>query len=391
MEILNHASNKSLVILDELGSGTDPDEGSALAIAILEHLKDNKTTTIATTHYSNLKSYALNTEFVENASVEFDVNTLSPTYRLLIGVPGKSNAFNISRKIGLSPHIIRKATNFLNEDSIKMEDILIKIDKDRQEIEKEKEKISITSENIQGRLSNLERKEKRLEENREKIIKEAKKEAQKIIKETQFEMDHILKKLRDTEQQSHLNFKETESLRKKMSDLSEKNTFQEALIRGNKENDALPVQEIIVGEQVYVESFHKNATIISIDKKKSQAVVQMDNMKINLPFKILSKKKIISDPAARNLGKIHQKKAATIKSELDIRGMDSEEAMENLNKYLDDAFLSNIPMVTIIHGVGTGVLRKMVDHLLRSLHYVKEFRLGTYGEGGQGITIVKFK
>lgn len=391
VNILNSVTNKSLVILDELGSGTDPDEGSALAIAVLEYLKENKVTTVATTHYSNLKGYALNTHFVENASVEFDINTLSPTYRLLIGVPGKSNAFNISRKIGLSNHIIDKATHFLNEDTIKMEDILIKIDKDRQEIEKEKEKINITSENIQGRLSNLERKEKRLEDSREKIIKEAKREAHKIIKEAQAETDSILKKLRSMEQKAYLNPKDTESLRKRLSNLSDQNNIGEALIRDVENSDALPMEEIIAGEQVYVESFQKSATIVSVDTKKSQAVVQLDNMKINLPFTSLSKKKDTNDNVVKNTGKIHQKKASTIKSELDIRGMDSEEALEKLNKYLDDAFLSNIPMVTIIHGVGTGVLRKTVDNLLKSLNYVKEFRLGTYGEGGQGITVVKFK
>lgn len=391
VEILRNATNKSLVILDELGSGTDPDEGSALAIAILEHLKSRKITTIATTHYSNLKAYALNTPFVENASVEFDIETLSPTYKLLIGIPGKSNAFNISKKIGLDRSIVDDASKFLNEDTIKMEDILIKIDKDRREIEKEKEKISLTSENIQGRLTNLERREKKLEDSKEKIIKEAKKEAQKIIKEAQSESDAILKKLRTMEKKAAFNSKEAEALQKDMSLLRDKSATKENLIRINETIDNLPPDQIVPGEQVFVDSFQRNATIVNVDYKKSQAVVQMDNLKINVPFSALSQKRITPTSVQKDIGKIHRKKALKIKSEVDVRGMDAEEALEVLTKYLDDAFLANMQMVTIIHGVGTGVLSKTVDNLLKTLNYVKEYRLGTYGEGGQGITIVKFK
>lgn len=393
VNILKETTNKSLVILDELGSGTDPDEGSALAIAILEHLKNHKVTTIATTHYSNLKSYALNTPFVENASVEFDIKTLSPTYRLLIGVPGKSNAFNISRKLGLQDSIIKTASQYLSEDTIKMEDILIKIDKDRQEIEAEKERINITSENVQARLSNLERKEKRLDENRDKVIKQANIEAQKIIRSAQAESDSILKKLRRIEKDSSkIDNKGAERLRVEMSALKNRHSIKEALVQASDSDNLISEDEIIAGKKVYVDSFQKNATVVSIDPKRQQAVVQIDNMKINVPFKALSKEKVTAPRQSReNIGTIHRRKASSIRSEIDIRGLDSEAAMEKLTKYLDDAFLSNIQTITIIHGLGTGVLKKTVEDLLKSLNYIKEYRPGNYGEGGQGITIVKFK
>lgn len=391
--ILKKSTNKSLVILDELGSGTDPDEGSALAISILEHLKKNKVTTIATTHYSNLKSYALNTEFVKNASVEFDIKTLSPTYRLLIGVPGKSNAFNISKKLGLEDSIIQEASKYLSEDSLQMEDILIKIDQDRQEIEKEKEKINITSENVQGRLTNLERKERRLDENREKIIKKAKLEAQQIIKMAQKESDQILKNLRNIEKNAaNLDRKQAEELRLEMSQLRDRHIVKESLIQTNPDSDHLKEEDIVIGAQVYVNSFQRNATIVSIDQRRKQVVVQMDNLKINIPFTALSEKKLSQKGVSKeNVGKIHRKKASSIKTEVDLRGLDSEEAQERLTKYLDDAFLSNLQTVSIIHGMGTGVLKNMVEDLLKSLSYIKSFRPGEYGEGGQGITIVKFK
>lgn len=393
VRILKKATKKSLLLLDELGSGTDPDEGSALAIAILEHLKEKKTVTIATTHYTDLKNYALNTPFVENASVEFDVETLSPTYRLLIGVPGKSNAFFISQKLGLDKEIIDSAKMHLNEDTIRMEDILLKIEKDRIYIEKEKETIQATGENVKGRLANLERKERQLEANRERIIKEAKKEAQILIRNAKEESEKIVSQLRHIEKKSaSLNHKEIEQLRNKMSKLGEEFSTNEELISIDKTLKPLSEENLSVGDTVYVSSFYKNASIVSIDSKKKQAVVQMDNMKINVPFAALQKPKEEKTEQKRSgAGKIYSSKSSQIKSEVDLRGLDSEQANEKLTKYLDDAYLSNIPVITIIHGIGTGVLKKGAESVLKELPYVKSYRPGSYGEGGPGVTIVTFR
>lgn len=394
VRILKKVSRHSLLLLDELGSGTDPDEGSALAISILEFLKEKKATTIATTHYSNLKNYALNTESVENASVEFDVETLGPTYRLLIGVPGKSNAFYISMKLGLSQEIIDKAKLHLSEDTIRMEEILLKIEKDRRAIELEKETIHLTSENIKGRLRNLERKERQLENNRERIIKEAKKEAQKIVKDAKLQSEEIVASLRKIEKKSHhLDNQEIERLRREMAGLDEHFGIHEDLI-AIKESDALlSDEEIVVGATVFIASFQRNATIVSVDLRKKQAVVQMDNMKINVPMSVLERaeKPKEAKSSSGGAGKIYKSKAMSISSSVDLRGMDLEQAMDELAKYLDDAYLSNMQTVTIIHGMGTGVLKKGVERMLKSIKYIKSARAGTYGEGGQGVTIVNFK
>lgn len=391
VEILDQVTNRSLVILDELGSGTDPDEGSALAIAILEFLKRKKVTTLATTHYSNLKNYALNTEFVENASVEFDVQTLSPTFRLLIGVPGKSNAFNISRKLGLREDIIRMASEHLSEDTVRMEDLLIRMDRDRREIEREKSRIQTTSENIHNRLANIETKERKLQDQKDRAVLAAKREAKRIVDEARAEANQILKELRLIQKSTTADLKKAEQLGNKFSDLDRSTNYNEPLIREPEIQSALPEDEIKVGSQVFVTSFGQNATIVSLHERKKQVVVQMGNMKINIPYSAISKKQESKDTATKGIGGIQKRKATSIQTQYDIRGLDAEDARSQLSKYLDDAFLSNIPRVTIIHGVGTGALRQMVDSLLRSLSYVSEFRSGDYGEGGQGVTVVKFK
>lgn len=393
VRILKKATKRSLLLLDELGSGTDPDEGSALAIAILDHLKDLKCLTVATTHYSNLKHYALNTEFVENASVEFDVETLSPTYRLLIGIPGKSNAFYISQKLGLDGKIIESAKRHLSEDTVAMEDILLKIEKDRLRIEQEREAIDTTSENIRNRLANIERKERRLESNKEQILKEAKKEAQKIVLDVKKQSEEIIRKLRELEANSlSLNNRDIERLRLEISEMENASATKEELFQFEESARSVDVEELSVGDQIYASPFRRNATIVSIDKKRKQVVAQMDNMKINLPFGALQGPAAKKDPVQKTgLGSIYKSKSASIKTEVDLRGMNMEQAADELLKYLDDAYLSNIQTITIIHGIGTGVLKNGVDALLKSIKYIKSYRPGSYGEGGAGVTIVQFR
>lgn len=391
VRILDQATDRSLLLLDELGSGTDPDEGSALAISILEHLRNRSVVTIATTHYSNLKSYALNTTGVKNASVEFDVDTLRPTYRLLIGIPGKSNAFFISEKLGLGSDIISSAKMHLHEDTIRMEDILYKIERDRDKISKEKQIIEATSKNIQGRLANIEKKEIKLESSREKIIAQAKKEAQQIVREAKAESDKIIEELRKIRNDSDIR-KNIHEHRNSLSALEDRFYTNQALLNDESVENRLAEDFLKEGEIIFVPSFNRNATIVSLDKKKKQAVIQMDNMKINVPFSHLEKqRKEKNEKDFKGIGSISSKKSMHIRPEVDIRGLELDSAIDKLTKYLDDAYLSNLSKVTIIHGIGTGVLKKGVADTLQSINFIKKFRPGEYGEGGQGVTIVDFK
>lgn len=391
VRILDQATDRSLLLLDELGSGTDPDEGSALAISILEHLRNRSVVTIATTHYSNLKSYALNTTGVKNASVEFDVDTLRPTYRLLIGIPGKSNAFFISEKLGLGSDIISSAKMHLHEDTIRMEDILYKIERDRDKISKEKQIIEATSKNIQGRLANIEKKEIKLESSREKIIAQAKKEAQQIVREAKAESDKIIEELRKIRNDSDIR-KNIHEHRNSLSALEDRFYTNQALLNDESVENRLAEDFLKEGEIIFVPSFNRNATIVSLDKKKKQAVIQMDNMKINVPFSHLEKqRKEKNEKDFKGIGSISSKKSMHIRPEVDIRGLELDPAIDKLTKYLDDAYLSNLSKVTIIHGIGTGVLKKGVADTLQSINFIKKFRPGEYGEGGQGVTIVDFK
>lgn len=391
VRILDQATDRSLLLLDELGSGTDPDEGSALAISILEHLRNRSVVTIATTHYSNLKSYALNTTGVKNASVEFDVDTLRPTYRLLIGIPGKSNAFFISEKLGLGSDIISSAKMHLHEDTIRMEDILYKIERDRDKISKEKQIIEATSKNIQGRLANIEKKEIKLESSREKIIAQAKKEAQQIVREAKAESDKIIEELRKIRNDSDIR-KNIHEHRNSLSALEDRFYTNQALLNDESVENRLAEDFLKEGEIIFVPSFNRNATIVSLDKKKKQAVIQMDNMKINVPFSHLEKqRKEKNEKDLKGIGSISSKKSMHIRPEVDIRGLELDPAIDKLTKYLDDAYLSNLSKVTIIHGIGTGVLKKGVADTLQSINFIKKFRPGEYGEGGQGVTIVDFK
>lgn len=391
VRILDQATDRSLLLLDELGSGTDPDEGSALAISILEHLRNRSVVTIATTHYSNLKSYALNTTGVKNASVEFDVDTLRPTYRLLIGIPGKSNAFFISEKLGLGSDIISSAKMHLHEDTIRMEDILYKIERDRDKISKEKQIIEATSKNIQGRLANIEKKEIKLESSREKIIAQAKKEAQQIVREAKAESDKIIEELRKIRNDSDIH-KNIHEHRNSLSALEDRFYTNQALLNDESVENRLAEDFLKEGEIIFVPSFNRNATIVSLDKKKKQAVIQMDNMKINVPFSHLEKqRKEKNEKDFKGIGSISSKKSMHIRPEVDIRGLELDPAIDKLTKYLDDAYLSNLSKVTIIHGIGTGVLKKGVADTLQSINFIKKFRPGEYGEGGQGVTIVDFK
>jgi len=390
--ILNTHTAKSLVLLDELGAGTDPDEGAALAMAIIDHLIERSTRVIATTHYSELKQFALMNESVENACVEFDVATLSPTYRLLIGVPGKSNAFEISHKLGMASTIIEEAKVFLTKESVAFEDVLQTIEKNRQTIEAEltiaqqKRKVAEEVEN-EVRL-----KQQKLEEQKNKIISDARQEAQQMLRNTKVEMEEILteiKRIHKDTNQRDVN-RETEKLKERFRD-------QSGLVQGDemlvdiKTYDQQSVEPLKPGDEVSVPSLNQSGTLVSIDQNGQNAQVQIGMMKMTLPAAGLIKNNKQQKQVQKGLQKMIQNKTETSKSEVDVRGTDLEEAMYMIDKYLDDAYLSGREQVTIIHGIGGGVLKRGIQGILKKHRLVNQYRDGQYGEGGAGVTIVTFK
>ena len=391
--ILNEVSSDSLVIFDELGAGTDPVEGAALAIAILEDVNMAGAKCIATTHYSELKNYALTKDRVENAAVEFDVNTLSPTYKLLIGVPGKSNAFEISKKLGLRDYIIDRAKEFINTDNIELEDVLQNVEKNRIKAEEERAEAEQLKKEIEYVKAEYDRKLEKLNVSREKMMEKARAEAFSITRQAKEEADNILKELRNMEMEmaSKEKNKKIEALRKELADsMGSLQPSVKSMIVPKVSNKE--IKDLKPGDEVKVITLNQEGTVVSVDKKKKEAVVQMGIMKMTLPFKALQiaqkeKKSIVT----KSTRKIISSKSGSVKSEVDLRGMNLEEAIVEVDKYLDDACVAGLETVTIIHGVGTGVLKKGLQDVLKKNKHVKSQRPGQYGEGGMGVTIVEIR
>lgn len=391
VEILNTASKNSLVLFDELGAGTDPTEGAALAKAILDKLYRWQVTTIATTHYSELKEYALVTEGVENASVEFDVNTLSPTYRLLIGVPGKSNAFEISKKLGLSPEIIEAAKTMIATEDIVFEDILANIERSRKAADDERDlalKLRLESEQIKKRLAE---REDKLNDQKEKILNQAREEAKKVLKAARDEADALAKEIRQIGNQvQKSDAKRVEEMRRqikqKVDDLSQVEIDGEDYVYTE-----LPAQ-LKVGDSVKVLSLGQVGTVASLPDKNGEVAVQVGIMKVNVP---ISQLKLAEAYAEKKPKKVAAKsggiRMTSVKNEVDLRGLNVDEAMLILDKYLDDAYLAHHQSVRIIHGVGTGALKAGLQKFFKGHHHVKTFRPGGYGEGGLGVTVIELK
>ncbi len=392
VDIIKSVSINDLVLFDELGAGTDPTEGAALAMSILDYLYNKEIRTVATTHYSELKVYAITTEGVQNASVEFNVNTLSPTYRLLIGVPGKSNAFEISKRLGLQDFIIDKARQLLSKDDIEFEDILAKIEKDRlisDQNREETERLRLEVSKLKNEL--VEKKEK-IDKNRNKVIREAKLEAKKILQNAKKEADTIVKDLRDmsVEIRKEHNKKihnSQDRLREKIGNVQE-NISQNIL---NKKNSN-PPKKLKVGDNVLILNLNQKGMVITEPDDKGNLMVQAGIMKITVNITDLQRTKGDDENKviASTKGMI-KAKSRNIKNELDLRGKNLEEAMLDVDKYLDDVYISGLNEVTIIHGKGTGILREGISQLLKRHRHVKSYRLGKYGEGGTGVTVVELK
>lgn len=387
--IMREADRDSLVLFDELGAGTDPTEGAALATAIIETLKERGTKIIGTTHYSELKGYALKTPGVENASVEFDVETLRPTYRLLIGVPGKSNAFEISKRLGLDDFVIEKAKGFVSEENMQFEDLI----RDLQEKSiianrdaREAERIKIETEKIKRMY---EEKLKRLETTRDKAYNEARREAKEIISAAKDEADEILKAMRELEKFgiSGGGRKRLEEERKKLKDSLEDR--EKALIK-ERENAGEAIEKVTLGMEAFLPSLNQKVIIISMPDNKGEVQVEAGIMKINVKLKDLRKAEKTKEEKVRKKREV-KLNLRSVESRLDLRGLDAEEACYRTDKYLDEAYMANLGEVTIVHGKGTGILRKAINDMLKRHPHVKSYRLGAYGEGGDGVTMVELK
>lgn len=386
IDILNNFTTNSLILLDELGSGTDPLEGANLAISILEHIKKIGALTISTTHYPELKKYALVTNGFENASVEFDINTLSPTYKLLVGIPGKSNAFEISKKLGLDDSIIENAKSHLSSKEIAFEDLLKNIYDDKSTIEKEKEDISKELNQITMLRKSLERDNKNLKQQEEDLINNAKIKARNILLDAKDEANEIIKKMNDLNDRNELsNLKN--SLNSKIKDIKIEKS-------NDKDNSfSLKPNDISLNMEVFVTTFYQNGIILSHVSKSNEVQVQIGNMKTNINIKYLRK---INEPKSKkNISSTYSynsiSKSKTVKSEINVIGYNVDEAIFVIDKFLDDCSLAKLQTVRIVHGKGTGKLRNGIHQFLKTNPHVKSFRIGSFGEGEMGVTIVELK
>ena len=395
VSFLKKADRKSLVLFDELGAGTDPTEGAALAISILSHLHEQGIRTMATTHYSELKVYALSTSGVENACCEFDVETLRPTYRLLIGVPGKSNAFAISAKLGLPDFIIERAKEQISEQDESFEDVLTSLENSRVTIENERMEIERYKSEIETLKNQMEAKQEKLDERKERIIREANEEAHRILAEAKDYADQTMK-LFHKFQKDHVDTaaveKERQALRARMNQ-TEKNMSMQAAAKKPKKQ--LTAKDLSLGDTVKVLSMNLQGTVSSHPDSKGFLFVQMGiiRSKVHISDLELVDEPVINTPglSRTGAGKIRMSKSASVSTEINLLGKTVDEAIAELDKYLDDAYIAHLKSVRIVHGKGTGALRKGVHNYLRRQKHVESFRLGEFGEGDAGVTIVEFK
>lgn len=391
VEILKKASSNSLILVDELGSGTDPLEGASLAISILDNLCKRDCLTIATTHYQEIKKYALTNPSFENASVEFDIETLTPTYHLLIGIPGKSNAFEISQKLGLDEDIIQEAKSLLEKKDIQFEEILKSIYEDKIKIEKEKDRIinqekEITSlkEKLQKDYSNL------LEKEQEKIEK-AKQEARNILLEAKEEASEILKKLKNTESPKELE-QLRNSLNAKVKNLS--NNPSKSISNSFSPQNSLKREDIHIKDTVFITTWNQTGIVLSNVSKSNEVQIQIGNLKTNINIKNLQKATKPAKAENQNKGTTtyhNLNKAKIVHSEINVIGLTVEEAILIVDKFLDDCVISKLETARIVHGKGTGKLRQGIHQFLKTNPHIKDFRLGTFGEGEMGVTVVTLK
>lgn len=398
VQILKNAQDNSLCLFDELGAGTDPTEGAALAIAILNYLHDRGIRTMATTHYSELKVYALSTDFVENACCEFNVETLRPTYRLLIGIPGKSNAFAISRRLGLPEHIIDMARSQISEDKESFEDLIADLENSKITIEKEEAEIRSYREEVETLKKQLEAKQEKLNASREKILQEAHAQARDILQEAKDTADETIRAFNKAGPGTSMKELEAsrQKLRKKIDEKNNKLSIKNEKASPNAKT--LKASDLKLGDAVKILSMGLKGTVSSLPDHKGNLFVQCGIIRTQANIKDLVpvQENDVTTPAGlqngrSGTGRMKMSKSLSISTEINLLGMTTDEALAELDKYLDDAYLAHLPSVRIVHGKGTGALRNAVQRHLKRVSYVESFRLGEFGEGDAGVTIAVFK
>ena len=393
VSILQEADTDSLCLFDELGAGTDPTEGAALAISVLDHLHGRGIRTMATTHYSELKVYALSTPFVENACCEFNVETLRPTYRLLIGIPGKSNAFAISSRLGLPDHIIEDAKRHITQDKESFEDLLANLENSRLTIEKEQAEIESYKREVQALKERLQSKQEKIDQSRDRIIREANEEAREILQNAKELADETIRTFQKAGAATSI--KDLEKSRRKVHDkISEKNE-KLALKNDNPAHKALKPNQIRLGDSVKVVSMGLKGSVSSLPDKNGRLFVQCGIIRSQVSLSdlvLLEEETVKTEKMQRSSsGKLKMSKSYSVSTEINLLGKTVDEALSELDKYLDDAYLAHLPSVRIVHGKGTGALRKAVQGYLRKNRVIKSFCPGEFGEGDAGVTIAEFK
>lgn len=397
VDILQKADSRSLCLFDELGAGTDPTEGAALAMAILNFLHNMKCRTMATTHYSELKVYALGTAGVENACCEFDVRTLRPTYRLLIGIPGKSNAFAISQKLGLPEYIINDAKGRIESEDEAFEDIISRLEESRVTIEKERQEIQTYKAEVSRLKSRLEQKEERLDERREKLIRSANEEAQKILRDAKETADRTIKNINRLAASSGIDARALEAERSKLRDNLKKVESGLSLKQESRPHKSVNPKTLRLGDSVRVLSMNLKGTVSTLPDTKGNLFVQMGILRSQVNISDLELIQEVSDTGQTGRKKgsgsssIKMSKSSFVSPEINLLGMTVDEAIPQLDKYLDDAYIAHLQQVRVVHGKGTGALRAGIHKHLKRVKTIKEFHLGEFGEGDAGVTIVVFK
>lgn len=393
VSILANADADSLCLFDELGAGTDPTEGAALAIAILNFLHDRGIRTMATTHYSELKIYALSTSFVENACCEFDVETLRPTYRLLLGIPGKSNAFAISKKLGLSDEIIEAAKEQITEQDISFEDVISDLEASRITIEKEQREIEAYKKEVEALKKQLQAKNEKIDQARDRILREANEKARDILKEAKEVADETIRVFQKAGPGASM--KDLEKSREQIRGKIDEKNSKLSVAKKEPARAALKPEQLKKGDAVKILSMGLKGTVSTLPDAKGNLFVQCGIMRSNVNVKDLVRieEETITTPGMKrtNSGKLKMSKSFSISPEINLLGKTVDEAISALDKYLDDAYLAHLKSVRIVHGKGTGALRQAVHQHLKRVKYVKSYRLGEYGEGDAGVTIAEFK
>ena len=396
VDILKNAKDNSLVLFDELGAGTDPTEGAALAVSILENLRDLGAKTVATTHYSELKIYALSTDGVENASCEFDVESLRPTYKLLIGIPGKSNAFAISKRLGLEDHIIERANELLSDENVKFEDVISDLEQNRLQAQSDKEYALRLKRELTDLKREIDKERKSLKDKKSQILEEARREAKIIVMEARDEANSLIKDLEKMRQQGHIKNLDQKVTKTREKLKAKEDTLDSAMAKAKKPRPLYhkPI-DLKIGDTIRIIDMDQEASVMRLADKNGMVKVQAGIINMDVHISNLA---LVDDKTSKDLADKYIKasgsyvrKTQSVSTQVDLRGQNLDEALMNTEKFLDDCYLAGVSPVTVIHGKGTGILRKGIHEMLKKHRYVKGFRLGTYGEGEDGITIVELK